>query len=910
MIGVRRLLCKTVALLLLAIPWSRADAAVVWYRSPVDGTMQAYGVYVPSGPPPARGYPAIFHGHGYGWSVSGSFSAWQRQWADQHGWVLININARGPTFYEGIGQQAVYEVVADACRRFGLDRSRLFFTGGSMGGTGAFRQGVRHPEIFAAAASVDGWADWRLWHHHWYARTDMRDAIEEFRRPLLNSVAPLYWAERAMWGRVRAIVDGRDTVVWPDNSLRLAQRLSELSGGWPYTYRTDTVLNYDKGHGGGYDLRRIYDFFLRCAPASLGNKVRIAAWRLAYARQGWLAITQIHHFGQRAKAESLVRNGVISVWTENVNRIEVAIADCPGLGNRSWCQVYIDGWLVYEGPPTLLGAEAVWGPDDQLASWRPGRAGPWEKRPGLEGPIGDVFVQPFTVAYATSGSARHTARHKEEAHAFARGWNAFFVHGPGVRAIPEDWVDTDLLKRRNLVLFGCLHCSRLLRIADRIRRLPIRIDSGVVTVEDGTERRDYRGPQFGAFFVYPNPLCEGKRYLVVCSGRWNTKPDKQALAGLEYDLEKLPWAYPDYVVFNSDQKQLPFVLNVNNKPPVTCYEAAYFTEAGFFDNHWRLARGTVANWVKATKPKGARLMHVDEVAKGTPLRLRIVSDDGKAVEKARVTVSDGTHTVSAVTDRDGWAQFDSIVPDRANVLSVMATGCAYDPDGNCPWAWPAHSKIGNLVALKYLGPRQVQMNDAPVRLRWQLANLADQSVTVQLSPCSSRGEIRPRRVTVELPPASESRVSFDWLDGTGTAGRMVVTVDAEALAGTARASATVHDTVQVLPLPPPDLVFSDIKATREGDRWTITAMLTNATERDVEADVEAMVVEAAWPCGRQKVRLRPGERARLRWTLPPEAGYCHAGKARVVLSVPGTLSWGETEVVLGPPGGESIAAVP
>jgi hypothetical protein len=113
-------------------------ADVVWYRSPVDGSQQAYGIYVPANPPPPEGYPAVFHAHGYGWSVSSNFSQWQRDWADAHRWVLINLNARGPQFYECIGEVATLEVVRDATSRFGLDGRRLYITGASMGGTGHF----------------------------------------------------------------------------------------------------------------------------------------------------------------------------------------------------------------------------------------------------------------------------------------------------------------------------------------------------------------------------------------------------------------------------------------------------------------------------------------------------------------------------------------------------------------------------------------------------------------------------------------------------------------------------------------------------------------------------------------------------------------------------------------------------
>ena len=100
----------------------------------------------------------------------------------------------------------------------------------------------------------------------------------------------------------------------------------------------------------------------------------------------------------------------------------------------------------------------------------------------------------------------------------------------------------------------------------------------------------------------PNPLTGDATYLVVANRRLFMKPDGGQPQLLGYDLEKLPWAYPDYVVFNTDQSELPFVLNVNDKPPVTCYEAAYYVEAGFFDADWRVDRALELRRVIRQRP--------------------------------------------------------------------------------------------------------------------------------------------------------------------------------------------------------------------------------------------------------------------------------------------------------------------
>ncbi len=876
-------------------------ARLVWYTSPVDGTRQAYGVYVPSRPAPPGGYPAVFHGHGYGWSVSAGFSQWQKRWADDHGWVLVNINARGPTFYEGIGQAAVYEVVNDAAARFGLNRRRLFFIGGSMGGTGAFRQGIRHPEIFAAVVAVDGWGDWRLWHHHWYARTDMRDDIEEFRRPLLSSVAPLYWAERAMWGRIRSVTDGRDTIVWPDNSLRLIKRLAELADGQPGAYRHDIILNYTKGHGGGHDIRRAYDFFLHAAPAGLGRRLRLKVWRLAFARQGWLAITRIRAFGLPAEAESIARGPVISVWTENVERLDVLPAECPDAAARRWCAVYVDGFPVYSGPPRLVSLEAVFDASDRLVGWREAGEDMIGKRPGLEGPIGDAFTQPFIVAYATGGPAADRQQHKKEAEAFCRGWNSFFVHGPGIQPRAEDEIEPSELARKNLVVFGCLDCSRLLRLADRQRRFPVRVYHRRIEVcEADGRRRAYHGEQYGCFVVYPNPLARGRRYVVVCKGRWFTGAEAGEPRGLEYDLEKLPWAYPDYVIFNSDQRELPLVVNVNNKPPVTCYEAAYFAEAGFFDNSWQPAPQTVVRWVKKLRPERARLVHVAAVERSMRwARVKICDDQGAPVGNARVTVAAGKWCHSSVSDPAGWAWFFGPPARPLKVLSVMATGAAYDRAGDC---LAAHPLGDSRLAAKYVGSGTADVGQPVVRLAWDVGNVGEGRVELIASVDVPRGIVSPGRVRVALAPGERRRVEFDWQPAWPPAGKTWPRLEMRVVGGggagvvasrrLAGAAATVSGPTAIAPAAVEfrgprigPVAVREVKASAlAGGGWQVTAKVANASSAPQEIELCAFVVQAALPLGRRKAWLDPRSEQSFTWDVPTETARMWSGPADVVVS--------------------------
>ncbi len=741
---------------------------MIWYTSPVDGSEQAYGVYVPAAPPPETGYPAVFHTHGYGWSVSARFSDWQKSWAEAHRWVLINLNARGPQFYEGIGEVATMEVVRDAAARFGLAPERLYITGSSMGGTGAFRHGVRHPYTFAAAVGVDGWTDYRLWHHHWYARADARDAIEEFRRPLLQAASPLYWAERGQWGAVKAVVDGRDTTVWPDNGLQLYAALTTMAynhGG----YDSALTLNYDKGHGGGYNIQDAYNFFLGRSRVTDPRSFQCRTYLLKHGEMYWGRIERFRTFGLPATLASSIAGDIITVTTDNVDRFTLYLQVSPAAESEN-VSVYADGLLCYSGPRATVSFEAIRDCTGEIAAWVPVAGeqmlGP-VKRAELAGTIGDVFTQPFVVAYGTAGSEEMTQQHRREAQDFSSAWRGFMIRrGSEPDAIgpyPEDALPAPALHEKSLVIFGTRESSRLLQMAYQAADIPVIVGDDYVTVADDSGRKcTYYGDNFGCFVCYPNPLSDGRRYLLIARGQWFTKPDGTMPAGLEYDMEKLPWAYPDYMIFNTDQAQLPHVLNVNNKPPVTCYEAAYFVEVGFFDGRWRPDRGVTLDRTRLAKPADVSFIHVERVkASADGAEVLVVDAAGKPFADARVTLTwpEVKYSASALTDEQGWARVPGPGAAEARVISVMGTAAVYDFTADI-----AHSSADGPLRMVLSRPQRQSdaFGNSYYTLTAKLFNLGERRTTGKLHPTAPGGRWAPQAPAFVLAAGENKSVGLKW----------------------------------------------------------------------------------------------------------------------------------------------------
>ncbi len=841
---------------------AEGTSRLVGYTSSLDRSVQQYGIYLPDAPAPSpAGYPAIFHMHGYGWSVSDGFSDFQKQWADDQGWILINLNARGPQFYEGVGDVESRNVVRDANQRFGLDLSRLFLTGGSMGGTGAYRIGMRYPDLFAASVGVDGWTDYREWHTHWYARTDQRSDIEEFRRPLLEAASPLYWAGRARWTAVQASVSGQDNVVLPENGLQLANALSARAQETPGAYASRLFLDYNAGHGGSTRMDQIYAYFQNRQTHPNPPSFLCETPLLAHGEMYWGSMLRLKVQGATAALESTVDPGepaVVSVRTRNLSTIAIYLQASPAADARS-VSLYVDGFLSYQGPPRTVRLEADFSPRGDLWGWAEPTNTPLglAKTPELEGPLGEAFKRPFIVAYGTDGTPEQVSRNRREAEDFVRGWNGFMVHADTLSAWPEERVSASDLAAYSLVLYGTEQSSRLLREANARHELPVHVrQDGIVVRDPQWGDRAYLGSQYGAFLCTPNPLGDFRQTLVVCRGQWATKPDGSSRQGLEYDLEKLPWAYPDYVVFDTDQAELPHVLNVNNKPPVTCYEAGYFVEAGYFDQDWQPYRAATLDRVRG-QGLGTRLVHVEDMQPGDRgLQVLIADAGGAPVPRARVTASGfGARAVthSAVTGTDGLAAFPSLTgPSPAAIVNVMATGAAYD--------WQADRVSSTLqrgvgLAARAGGPDE----NGRARLTVDLSSDHEETATIRL--LVPVGEVDQPVREVELGAGAKASVALEWRLPGVPAGTYRALVEVAARNRPVRLTRPVFITAGLWsdsPLRVTELVPADISY---GAPWQATVRVTNFGAEPQEATVRVALPGDRQASEPQALTVKPGEEA-------------------------------------------------
>ncbi len=135
----------------------RPEGANHWrtFLSPIDGSVQQYGVLPPADFDPDEQYGLILSLHGagvQGRGQSGSYSA--KDWA----YIIAPTNRHPFGFdWEEWGRFNALATMDDAKAAFGTDPTKQYLTGHSMGGHGTWHVGVTTPGRFATIAPSAGW---------------------------------------------------------------------------------------------------------------------------------------------------------------------------------------------------------------------------------------------------------------------------------------------------------------------------------------------------------------------------------------------------------------------------------------------------------------------------------------------------------------------------------------------------------------------------------------------------------------------------------------------------------------------------------------------------------------------------------------------------------------------------------
>lgn len=509
-------------------PWAGKRGKVIrGYTSRIDGSTQPYGIIVPTGYDGSRPMrlDVVLHGSTRPVGLSelrfiDRFDAGDVMDANESApdveYLELHPLGRVENGYRWAGETDVFEAIEAACRQYRVDRDRIVLRGMSMGASGTWHLGLKHPDRFVALGPYCGYVDTRRFSQtplSNFVRVGSLPTAQEQTLHLLDSVD---YAANA--GIVPAIACMGEQDVFFEAHVIMGQAMSREG------LTMVNLISPGTGHvidprTHAEQMRRIGEHArrgLNRVPQSL----RFVTWSLKYNRCHWLRLLKLERHYERSELvarrdeqgtllieepRNIARFAIDPpMLTAEQSRVRVGGNDLalpPRRNAADSARPYLfakqgKSWSVELSPGVERGDESASG-----------------KRPGLQGPIDDAFTSPFVCVRGTGTpwNATAVAAANASLKRFAYEWRRYFR---GELVIKND-VDIDEydLRKANLILFGDPGSNRWIR--ESLAHLPISWDQKTLRVAGKT----YSSADHLPALIVPNPLPgAGQRYLVLNSG--------------------------------------------------------------------------------------------------------------------------------------------------------------------------------------------------------------------------------------------------------------------------------------------------------------------------------------------------------------------------------------------------------
>jgi predicted esterase len=524
-------------------PWaSRSGPMRRAYRSPVDGRLTEFALYVPPGLDPTKPYPLIVALHGMNghpmqmlqWLFGHDDPLRDGHWEDRHprrelerlDAIVVAPDGRFNAMYRDIGEEDVMRVVDWAMARYPIDEARVTITGPSMGGIGTAACALHHPGRFAAAEPLCGY-------HSYFVRADIGGArMRPWERFIAEERSNVEWAENGMYIPMFVVHGTKDLP--EENSGVLIDRYDELH----YTMKHE---HPDLGHNvwqTTYEELKGARWLLWHRRPLHPRSLRFKTPRTRWADDAWVHVRELTSSDQWGEVWARIdKDNSVHVSARGVTDLALD-RDAERVDDALPVTVSIEqSKLVFQaGEPIEAHREGpVWraGPAPHAGLYKHGT---------VTGPIRDVLFEPILFVWGASDPAQ--ARANEEA---ARGWArvrwGVHVDYPMMSDVEFYARGEAVANDRALFLVGNARSNRLVRELEP--SFPIRIEGDDVVVggkrvspKEGTADRS----QLGVAFIRPNPR-RPDRYVVVVEGvgplgSWRSL--------------SLPDMLPDWVIFDED----------------------------------------------------------------------------------------------------------------------------------------------------------------------------------------------------------------------------------------------------------------------------------------------------------------------------------------------------------------------
>jgi hypothetical protein len=532
------------------------------YRSSIDGSFQPYGLVVPRGldrdDARPRRLDIWFHGRGETLSEL-AFLSQQRNSLGQYtpaDSFVLHPYGRYSNAFKFAGEVDVMEALDYIKQRLPVDEARISVRGFSMGGAACWQFATHYADRWFAANPGAGFSE-------------TPQFLKFFQQEDVSSNTPSY--QQKLWQLYDCPPWARNLMHCPtiaysgelDRQKQAADVMAEAlaAQGMDLVHVIGPQTAHKIHEQSKREIESRLNQLSQQASPHVPRHVEFSTVTLRYHRQYWIDVQGLNEHWTPAAVSANAGDSTLEVTTQNVSRIRFDFGPGQWPGRASGAiTVNIDGQSL-EGPPVRSDRSWSWelAFDDQ--AWQAvGNDDSLRKRPGLQGPIDDAFMDTFLFVLP-SGKCKDPILQRwidsESLHAMLH-WRKHF-RGDIQQKLDSEVTDKEIASA-NLILFGDPESNQLIRRI--VKDLPVRWSTDQLAIGAHSVARDGHA----AVLVYPNPLNQD-RYVVLNSG----------------------FTFREYDYLNNARQtpKLPDWALIDVRQGATSQSPGKVLHAGFFDEQWK-----------------------------------------------------------------------------------------------------------------------------------------------------------------------------------------------------------------------------------------------------------------------------------------------------------------------------------
>ncbi len=511
---------RAISLLANQTPWATRKGKVLrGYVSAVDGSTQPYGVIVPAsydGTKPVR-LDVVLHGSSKPVGMSelkfgarfdeGDDAAKSAPDVD---FIELHPLGRVENCYRWAGETDVFEAIEAVCRNYKIDRDRVVLRGMSMGASGTWHLGLKHPSRFVALGPYCGYVD-----THRFSETPIPNFIKVGPLPVhqergLHMLDSIDYAANATVVPAIGAIGDKDVFfqshvhmkeVMAKEGLEMVNLISPGTG-----HTIDPVTHREQ-------MRRIGEHVAKGLDHAKRD-LRFVTWTLKYNRCHWLELLALGEHYERAEIIAKVADdGSVDVsLAKNITQFAIhpPMLAAPGTKVRiAGTEITLPKRTASEPPALVFALEG--------GKWKftgPRTSVPLTgKRPGVQGPIDDAFASPFLCVRGT-GTPWNPAVGAWADASLRRFGYEFARYMRGDVPVKNDTEVTEAdVRTKHLILFGDPGSNPW--IAKALPKLPVTWTRDTVKVGPESHSAKDHAPALISASPFPGA---GDHYVVINSG--------------------------------------------------------------------------------------------------------------------------------------------------------------------------------------------------------------------------------------------------------------------------------------------------------------------------------------------------------------------------------------------------------